>query len=114
MSGNTKDKIAVRNNAGKTNPDATAPMANVYANAIKTPRLIAEKESEPSTHTARSLCSERALAKLGRYVATEHAHSSVTMLRPSTHTARSLRSDRACTQLGRYVATEHAHGSVAT
>ncbi|KAF2561898.1 hypothetical protein F2Q70_00018558 [Brassica cretica] len=34
MSGNTKDKIAVRNNAGKTTPAATAPMANDYANAI--------------------------------------------------------------------------------
>ena len=33
MSGNTKDKIAVRNNAGKTTPAATAPMANAYANA---------------------------------------------------------------------------------
>ncbi|KAF3529268.1 hypothetical protein DY000_02039717 [Brassica cretica] len=33
MSGNTKDKIAVRNNAAKTNPAATAPMANTYANA---------------------------------------------------------------------------------
>ncbi|KAL0660734.1 hypothetical protein Bca4012_097571 [Brassica carinata] len=33
MSGNMKDKIAVRNNAGKTSPAATAPMANAYANA---------------------------------------------------------------------------------
>ncbi|KAL0645853.1 hypothetical protein Bca4012_044144 [Brassica carinata] len=33
MSGNTKDKIAVCNNTGKTNPAATAPMANAYANA---------------------------------------------------------------------------------
>ncbi|WZZ50682.1 hypothetical protein YC2023_050789 [Brassica napus] len=33
MSGNTKDKIAVRNNADKTTPAATAPMANAYANA---------------------------------------------------------------------------------
>ena len=33
MSGNTKDKIAVRNNAGKKTPAATAPMANAYANA---------------------------------------------------------------------------------
>ncbi|KAF2541900.1 hypothetical protein F2Q68_00032239 [Brassica cretica] len=32
MSGNTKDKITVRNNAGKTTPAATAPMANAYAN----------------------------------------------------------------------------------
>ncbi|KAF3499232.1 hypothetical protein F2Q69_00043176 [Brassica cretica] len=34
MSGNTKAKISVRNNAGKTTPSATAPMANAYANAI--------------------------------------------------------------------------------
>ncbi|KAF3598545.1 hypothetical protein F2Q69_00035630 [Brassica cretica] len=33
MSENTKDKIAVQNNAGKTTPAATAPMANTYANA---------------------------------------------------------------------------------
>ncbi|KAL0760102.1 hypothetical protein Bca101_076252 [Brassica carinata] len=33
MSGNTKEKIAVRNNAGKTTPTAAAPMANAYANA---------------------------------------------------------------------------------
>ncbi|KAF2544515.1 hypothetical protein F2Q68_00031827 [Brassica cretica] len=33
MFGNKKDKIVVRNNAGKTTPAATAPMANSYANA---------------------------------------------------------------------------------
>ncbi|KAF3539678.1 hypothetical protein F2Q69_00023074 [Brassica cretica] len=33
MSENTKDKIAVRNIAGKTTPAATAPMANAFANA---------------------------------------------------------------------------------
>ncbi|KAF2610519.1 hypothetical protein F2Q70_00012329 [Brassica cretica] len=33
MSANTKEKIAVRNNDGKTTPAATAPMANAYANA---------------------------------------------------------------------------------
>ena len=33
MSGNTKEKIAVRNNTGKTTPAATAPMANAYVNA---------------------------------------------------------------------------------
>ncbi|KAF3521702.1 hypothetical protein F2Q69_00048216 [Brassica cretica] len=33
MSGNTKEKIAVHNNAGKKTPAATAPMANAYANA---------------------------------------------------------------------------------
>ncbi|KAL0669299.1 hypothetical protein Bca4012_032003 [Brassica carinata] len=34
MSGNTKEKIEVRNNAGKKTPAATPPMANAYANAI--------------------------------------------------------------------------------
>ena len=33
MYGNTKEKIAVRNNAGKKTPAATALMANAYANA---------------------------------------------------------------------------------
>ncbi|KAF3590822.1 hypothetical protein DY000_02022735 [Brassica cretica] len=33
MSGNTKDKIVVRNNDGKITPAATAPIANAYANA---------------------------------------------------------------------------------
>ncbi|KAF3506949.1 hypothetical protein F2Q69_00006012 [Brassica cretica] len=33
MAGNTKNKYAVRNNAGKTTPAVTAPMANAYANA---------------------------------------------------------------------------------
>ena len=33
MSENMKEKIAVRNNAGKKTPAATAPMANAYANA---------------------------------------------------------------------------------
>ncbi|KAG5397558.1 hypothetical protein IGI04_019372 [Brassica rapa subsp. trilocularis] len=81
---------------------------------------------QPSMHTARSLRSDRARAKLGRYVATEHPSRS----RPSDHPARSLRSgrarakarslrsdrarakarslhsDRAIVPLGRYVATE--------
>ncbi|KAF3559078.1 hypothetical protein F2Q69_00014058 [Brassica cretica] len=31
MSGNTKDKIVVHNNSGKTTLATTAPMANAYA-----------------------------------------------------------------------------------
>ncbi|KAF2617991.1 hypothetical protein F2Q68_00039431 [Brassica cretica] len=73
------------------------------------PRTSSSMAIGTRTSQARSLHSERALAKLGRYVATEHAHGSVT-----THTARSLRSDRAQAKLGHSVATEHAHGSVAT
>ncbi|KAF2559944.1 hypothetical protein F2Q68_00015144 [Brassica cretica] len=40
----TKEKIAVRNNAGKKSQAATPPMANAYANAIvleKTENLAA-------------------------------------------------------------------------
>ncbi|KAL0749396.1 hypothetical protein Bca101_031399 [Brassica carinata] len=33
MSGKTREKIAVRNNAGKTTPVATAPIANSFGNA---------------------------------------------------------------------------------
>ncbi|KAL0789784.1 hypothetical protein Bca101_006030 [Brassica carinata] len=39
MSGNRKDKIAVRNNAGKTTPAATAPMANAYASTTVLERI---------------------------------------------------------------------------
>ncbi|KAF3603344.1 hypothetical protein F2Q69_00038455 [Brassica cretica] len=42
MSGNTKEKIAVRNNAGKKTPAATAPMGNAYANAT-----VLEKNEKP-------------------------------------------------------------------
>ncbi|KAL0649557.1 hypothetical protein Bca4012_092248 [Brassica carinata] len=34
MSGNTKDKISVCHNAGKTTPAATAAMSNTYANSV--------------------------------------------------------------------------------
>ncbi|KAF2599776.1 hypothetical protein F2Q68_00011133 [Brassica cretica] len=68
MSGNTKDKIAVRNNAGKT----CSPKN--HRNTLGKSR---KKEAQQIDYTARSLRSDRALAKLGRYVATEHAHSSV-------------------------------------
>ncbi|KAF3553730.1 hypothetical protein F2Q69_00011730 [Brassica cretica] len=54
--------------------------------------------------------SDHAQAKLGRYIATEHAHGSVAMC---SSQARSLRSDQACTRLGRYVATELKPSSVA-
>ena len=43
MSENTKDKITVRNNTGKTTPAATTPMANAYANAI-----VPKKNRKPS------------------------------------------------------------------
>ncbi|KAF3543837.1 hypothetical protein DY000_02007587 [Brassica cretica] len=43
MSENKKDKITVRNNAGKTTPAASAPMANAYAKAT-----VLEKIKKPS------------------------------------------------------------------
>ncbi|KAF2610514.1 hypothetical protein F2Q70_00012582 [Brassica cretica] len=51
MSGNTKDKIAVRNNAGKTTPAATAPMANDNANAIVPKPNIKKKPSRDFSPT---------------------------------------------------------------
>ncbi|KAF3601560.1 hypothetical protein F2Q69_00034354 [Brassica cretica] len=69
MSGNKKERIAVRNNAGKKTPAATAPMVNAYANATvleKIENLAAtfrhRKCNEKRTHTARSLRSDRAQA----------------------------------------------------
>ena len=53
---------------------------------------------------ARSLRSDRALAKLGRYVVTEHAYGSVATYRPSSTRARSLLSDRAHARFDRYEA----------
>ncbi|KAF2550512.1 hypothetical protein F2Q68_00033835 [Brassica cretica] len=44
MSGNTKDKIAFRNNTGKKTPAATAPIANAYANAT----MPEKKNQKPS------------------------------------------------------------------
>ncbi|KAF2617314.1 hypothetical protein F2Q68_00039296 [Brassica cretica] len=54
MSGNTKDKIAVRNNAGKTTPANTAHMANAYTKATileKIQNLVAIFRHEKSTKT---------------------------------------------------------------
>ncbi|KAF3503375.1 hypothetical protein F2Q69_00042156 [Brassica cretica] len=55
MSGNTKDKIAVRNNAGKTNPAAIAPMANAYANAT-----VVEKIENLAAHFTTGSAMKRA------------------------------------------------------
>ncbi|KAL0678268.1 hypothetical protein Bca4012_006249 [Brassica carinata] len=63
ISGNTKDEIAVRNNAGKTTPAATAPMANAYANATvleKIENLVATFSYRKSRETSlRFLCLNR-------------------------------------------------------
>ncbi|KAF3510026.1 hypothetical protein F2Q69_00006777 [Brassica cretica] len=63
---------------------------------------------------ARSLRNDRARAKLGRYMVTEHTSRSVATYRPSVRPAPSLRTDRARAKLGRYVATECPSRSVAT
>ncbi|KAL0687312.1 hypothetical protein Bca4012_086989 [Brassica carinata] len=55
MSGNTKDKIVVRNNAGKTTPADTAPMANAYANAT----VLEKIENLAATFRHRKLVAEK-------------------------------------------------------
>ncbi|KAF3568873.1 hypothetical protein DY000_02014485 [Brassica cretica] len=55
MSGNTKDRVAVRNNTGKTTSAATAPTANAYANATvleKIENLVATYRHEKRTKTS--------------------------------------------------------------
>ena len=55
MSGNTKDKIAVRNNAGKITTAATASMDNAYANATvleKIENLVATFRRRKSNKTS--------------------------------------------------------------
>ncbi|KAF3514577.1 hypothetical protein F2Q69_00007515 [Brassica cretica] len=69
-----------------------------------TPRALRkkhEKSEKSPKKVARSLRSNRAQAKLGRHVATEHTPHSVATQRSSQ--ARSLRSDQASVPLGRYV-----------
>ncbi|KAF2599873.1 hypothetical protein F2Q68_00012069 [Brassica cretica] len=58
MSGNTEDKIAVRNNAGKTTPAATASMANDYANAIvpKKNRKKPSRDFSPTGSATKRAC----------------------------------------------------------
>ncbi|KAF3503654.1 hypothetical protein F2Q69_00043977 [Brassica cretica] len=112
MSGNTKEKIAVRNNAGKKTPAATAPIGNAYANAT-----VLEKIENLAVTFRHRKCNETSSRFLFLNIKgndKSYQTPSVAMWRPSTHTARSLRGDRARKQLGRYIATEHAHGSVAT
>ncbi|KAF2621035.1 hypothetical protein F2Q68_00038728 [Brassica cretica] len=62
-----------------------------------------------ATYTARSLCSDRAQAKLGRYVATKHAVES-RLSKGNGHTSKSAtdkaqvwQSDYALAKLGRYI-----------
>ncbi|KAF2532420.1 hypothetical protein F2Q70_00029521 [Brassica cretica] len=59
MSGNTKGRVAVRNNAGKTTPAATAPMANAYANATVLEKI--ENLVATCRHGKRSKTSSRFL-----------------------------------------------------
>ncbi|KAG5378435.1 hypothetical protein IGI04_026277 [Brassica rapa subsp. trilocularis] len=69
-----------------------------------TRRPVAMQQPNPSQ--ARSLCSNRALVPLGRYVATELSQARSLRSDRARAKARSLRSDRAIVPLGRYVAIE--------
>ncbi|KAF3537204.1 hypothetical protein F2Q69_00021451 [Brassica cretica] len=119
MSRNTKDKIAVRNNAGKTTPAATAPMANAYVNATileKIENLAATFRHRKCNETSsrflflnikgndKSYQTPKPLGKLRKKEAQQIDYIARSL---STHTAQSLRSDRARTWFGRYVATEN-------
>ncbi|KAF2599225.1 hypothetical protein F2Q68_00007721 [Brassica cretica] len=68
----------------------------------------------PNACSARSLRSDRARAKPGRYIVTKRPFRSVATYRPSLSQDRSLRSDQASVPLGRYVAIERPFRSVAT
>ncbi|KAF3568875.1 hypothetical protein DY000_02014487 [Brassica cretica] len=59
MSGNTKDRVAVRNSTGKTTSAATEPMANAYANAT----ILEKIENRVATcrHRKRTKTSSRFL-----------------------------------------------------
>ncbi|KAF3585097.1 hypothetical protein F2Q69_00028911 [Brassica cretica] len=90
----TKEKIAVRNNAGKKTPAATPPMANAYAKTT-------------------------VLEKTENLAATFRHRTRVKLVLPKTAENSQInpgkwKRNKSITQLGRYVATEQAHGSVAT
>ncbi|KAF3537206.1 hypothetical protein F2Q69_00021453 [Brassica cretica] len=119
---NTKGKIAVRNNAGKTSPAATAPMANAYVNATileKIENLAAtfchRKCNETSSRflflnikgNDKSYQTPNRRKPLGKLRKKEEQQIDYIARSLSTHTAQSLRSDRARTRFGRYVATEN-------
>ncbi|KAF2564177.1 hypothetical protein F2Q70_00017451 [Brassica cretica] len=95
MSGNTKEKIAVRNIAGKKAPAATALMANAYANAT-----VFEKIENLAATFRHLKCSETSSRFL--FLNIKGKDKSYQTL------------DRARTQLGRDVATELQPSSVAT
>ncbi|KAF3489213.1 hypothetical protein F2Q69_00055185 [Brassica cretica] len=141
MYGNKKEKIAVRNNAGKKTPAATAPMGNAYANATVLEKIenfaatfrhgkcnetssrflfLNIKGNDKSYQTPLSRKKEaQQIDYTARSLRSDRASTRLgcyvtTKLKPSSSQARSLRSDRARTQLGRDVATELQPSSVAT
>ncbi|KAF2561802.1 hypothetical protein F2Q70_00015052 [Brassica cretica] len=114
MSGNTKEKIAVRNNASKKTPSATAPMANAYANAT----VLEKIENLDATFRHRK-CNETSSRFLFLNIKGNDKSYQTPLIAENEaqqidYTARSLRSDRARTQLGCYVATKLKPSSVAT
>ncbi|KAF3541061.1 hypothetical protein F2Q69_00022871 [Brassica cretica] len=126
MYGKTKEKIAVRNSAGKKTPAATAPMANAYANAT-----VLEKIKNRAATFRHRKCNKTSSRFLflnikGNDKSYQTPFSeNISMPQQIDYTAGSLCSDRASTQLGCYVATkpsqarcyvaiEHAHSPVAT
>ncbi|KAF3580824.1 hypothetical protein DY000_02030046 [Brassica cretica] len=112
MPGNTKEKIALRNNAGKKTPAATAPMANAYANAT-----VLEKIENLAVTFRYRKCNETSSRFLYLNIKgndKSYQTPSVAMYRPSKYMTRLLRSDQAPAKPGRYVATELCACSVAT
>ncbi|KAF2559945.1 hypothetical protein F2Q68_00015143 [Brassica cretica] len=97
MSGNTKERIAVRNNVGKKTPAATLPMANAYANAT-----VLEKIENLAATFRHRMCNETISRFLFLYI------------KGNDKSYQTLKRNKSIAQLGRYVATEQAHGSVAT
>ncbi|KAF3602485.1 hypothetical protein F2Q69_00037939 [Brassica cretica] len=116
MSGNTKEKIVVHNNAGKKTPAATAPMANAYANAT-----VLEKIENLAATFCHRKCNETILRFFFLNIkGNDKSYQTLVKLvlpktaeNPCVNRGKRKR-NKSITQLGPYVATEQAHGSVAT
>ncbi|KAF3596463.1 hypothetical protein DY000_02021813 [Brassica cretica] len=116
MSRNTKEKNAVRNNAGKKTPAATAPMANAYANTTvleKIENLAATFRHRKCNETSSRFLYLNIKGNDKSYQTPEKFVLPKTAENPNVNREKRKR-NKSITQLGRYVATEQAHGSVAT
>ncbi|KAF3537991.1 hypothetical protein F2Q69_00019636 [Brassica cretica] len=116
MSRNTKEKIAVRNNAGKKTPASTAPMANAYANAT-----VLEKIENLAATFHHWKCNEMSSRFFFLNIKgnDKSYQTPVKLVVPKTAensevNRRKRKRNKSITQLGPYVANEHAHSSVAT